>query len=340
MNELLFPLSTILLVFGAVIPFLSLLTQYRIRFLQDSSPTFESLYTNQLLFWLLLPTMLPIVWICLSLGHLLYFHHIHSSHDSVCLLSHQHFWTDESILLALIVGIVIVLVVQVLRVEQQGSWKLVSDSVIEKRVNDLCVQEELGCFRQLILVEQSVAAQSVGILRPKILLSRDWVAQIDDDMLKATILHEIAHHQAGDLWMGMILKIGLMLNIHAQKLQSSISIWIQSREILADKRSVRLGAEPLALAQAIVNAIRWQRSQPVLSSYQWGIRGENVSLVKLRLLQLTSYDDSSEDSTGWQDLWMLCVLMLLCVPHLLSIDVLDFVHLSIEVLAQKYGLIP
>ena len=346
MNELLFPLGTLLLVMLVIIPFLSLCAQARIGYLQLKHPSFDRLHTGRLLFWLCLSTMLPLTWIVLSTSHLLSSDWLHASHASICLLNHHHFWTDEAILLTLTFLLVLGMGCKMYWDDKAYSWTPVSDEAQSLRIHRLCSAGQIGNPKRVWLVESTIAAQSVGVFNPRILLSRDWLLQIDDDMLKATLLHEFAHLHAGDLWTGGLLKLGMKINLAARRLQPSTLIWMQSRELAADRTAVEQGADPLALAEAIVNALRWQRrlalQAPPSSQLSWNISSEySIALVKLRLSKLTDNSLSHQpQSSPLVDFGILAVLLALCTPHLLSIDLLDALHLSIELLAQEWGMIP
>jgi len=162
-------------------------------------------------------------------------------------------------------------------------------------------------------------------------------------MLDATLLHEFAHHHSGDLWTGACLKLGLLMNPSAKLLQPSTAIWLQSRELMADQKALSYGANPLALAQSIVNAIRWQRQNPLQlhQDVHFCLSPSNTSLLKLRLLHLMDSTPSTPmPSKPASVLWMLSLLCLLSLPHLLSIDLLDTLHYGIEVGAQSMGVLP
>ena len=345
MNELLFPLGTILLLSGVIIPFLSLLTRIRIGYLQQNHPSFESLHSNRLLFWLLLPTALPIVWIVFSIVHLGYSDVVHTSHEAICLLNHNQFWTDEAILLIIMIGISLIFSVRIYLEElRQSRVTLVHNPILESRIHKILQKRTIGSGSNVLLIKQATfAAQSVGIIQPKVLLSADWVEYIDDDMLEATLLHEFAHHHSGDLWTGACLKLGMLMNPSAKLLQPSTAIWLQSRELMADQKAVSYGANPLALAQSIVNAIRWQQDHTLLSNHdlRFCLSPSNTSLLKLRLLHLTgSATFTHSPSKSGSFLWTLGLICILSLPHLLSIDLLDALHYGIEVGAQSMGFLP
>jgi len=345
MNELLFPLGTLFLLSGVIIPILSLLTRIRIGYFQRNHPSFQSLHTNRLLFWLLLPTALPIVWIVFSIVHLGYSDVVHTSHESICLLNHEQFWTDEAILLTIMMGISLIFAIRIYLEElHQSSVAPVHNPMLESRIHHIRQKLTIGSGSKVLLIKQAkFAAQSVGIIQPKVLLSAEWVAQIDDDMLEATLLHEFAHHHSGDLWTGACLKLGLLMNPSAKLLQPSTAIWLQSRELMADQKALSYGANPLALAQSIVNAIRWQRQNPLQlhQDVHFCLSPSNTSLLKLRLLHLMDSTPSTPmPSKPASVLWMLGLLCLLSLPHLLSIDLLDALHYGIEVGAQSMGVLP
>ena len=345
MNELLFPLGTILLLSFVIIPLLSILTQIRIGYLQQHHPSFEKLHTNRLLFWLLLPTALPIVWIVFSVVHLGYSDVVHTSHESICLLNHHQFWTDEAILLVIMMGIALILSIRIYLEElNQSRVAVIHNPILENRIRKIRQTLSIGSESNVLLIKKAkFAAQSIGIIQPKVLLSEEWVEQIDDDMLEATLLHEFAHHHAGDLWTGACLKLGILMNPSAKRLQPSTAIWLQSRELMADQKALYYGANPLALAQSIVNAIRWQREQTLISNQdvQFCLSPSNTSLLKLRLLHLTDSTSSTQSpSKSVSVLWMLGLVCILSLPHLLSIDLLDSLHYGIEVGAQYIGVLP
>lgn len=338
MNELLFPICIFLLVGYIFIPILSLLTQSRIEYIRTNHSTHHSVNHNYLLFWLLLPTVLPLSWMLFNTIHLLYSDILHTSHHSVCVLDHTDFWTDEGILLLLIVSLGMASITKVyIESKISANWLETESPLQQSRIHQLFPDQSIPKIQ--LVTHCSVAAQSVGIFHPRILLSLDWIEQIDDEMLRATILHEMAHIQTGDLRTSTLLKMGLVFNPTKSILKSSIYLWTQNKELNADQLAIQNGANQLALAQSIINALRWQRRHSTPMKL-FGCYLEDDSsryLLKLRLMKLTERHQNIEVQNTFNSVWTLGILVFLTTPHLLVIDAFDTIHHAIEQLALYLG---
>jgi hypothetical protein len=131
----------------------------------------------------------------------------------------------------------------------------------------------------------------------------------------------------------------MLLNPTAWLLKPAIHLWTQNKELNADQVAIKNGADPLALAQSIVNALRWQRMQSAQLNTMNCYLGSDASnaLLKLRLMTLTEEHQPLETSKPWISIWFLGVFVILCTPHLLSIEPFDTLHYSIERLAIHLG---
>lgn len=95
-----------------------------------------------------------------------------------------------------------------------------------------------------------------GFWQPVLILSRQLVVELDEEELTAVLAHEIAHCQRGDnrrTWLLVLLR-DLLLFTGLSPLV--FRHWEQLKEQLADGKAGNLGANPLALAQALLKTRR------------------------------------------------------------------------------------
>ena len=126
--------------------------------------------------------------------------------------------------------------------------------------------------------EASVAGPQVaGCRRPLLLVPRGLSATLADAELDAVLLHELAHLRRGDLRWNLLQRVVLaLLWFHpvAWYLQASVA---RERERCCDALAVRHGAQPTALAHALVKlAEAGARPALAMAMSQGGVLVERV----------------------------------------------------------------
>ena len=97
-------------------------------------------------------------------------------------------------------------------------------------------------------------ACAVGYLRPRILISSALIASLDDTAVEAILLHEYAHLQRYDDWVGVLQRIVCaVVGLHPAVWWTSRHIDIE-REAACDRRVVTLTGAPFVYARALTLA--------------------------------------------------------------------------------------
>ena len=314
---------------------------------------FGSNYTFQ---FLIFPVVAPFAWLLSSSIHLSNIHLLKSnwfSHQHLfsCLVPHKDtaFMTDENILLLSLIGSLCFLLFYVVRLSQWnlGDAQVVQDSETQKRISRLIEETPILQGIDIILVEKwNECAATVGIFSPKIILHNSWVRNIDDSMLLATLLHEMAHGKQRDVARAGLMQIVLRLNCFRKYIDSSVSLWKEAREVYADKQAITWGANPLALAEAIVHALRWKKQYlgaGGTKTLQFSLGGTETDLLKLRLALLLDNVEAEPIKTRKKGLFSQKFILgmvwgfFILYPHILSWDVLDLFHYHIERIGLSIG---
>jgi Zn-dependent protease with chaperone function len=181
------------------------------------------------------------------------------------------------------------------------------------------------------------AARGSGRLRIEV--ATRLVEALNDDALEAALLHEVAHLRQRDPWRFTGLAVARILNPFHGWLQRYASAWRFSREVNCDRRATQGGAEPLALAEALVTVARESNSADACRPNEWhaahaglcGADDDRLSVrVKLLLEAATAASDSPDD-TRWSDVSLVALgAVSLIVPHILG-ETFAFVHCLLEI---------
>jgi len=99
-------------------------------------------------------------------------------------------------------------------------------------------------------------AVTAGFLHPRILLSADVVADLDAEQLHAVLAHEFAHVRGRDGLRTLAIRFASALAPHAAFMCQAERSYDLDREILCDDDAVSRGADPIALAEALVYVAR------------------------------------------------------------------------------------
>lgn len=175
-----------------------------------------------------------------------------------------------------------------------------------------------------------------GFLRPVVEVSTELARRLDDDALKAALLHEAAHRDALDPLRHLLASAALGLNPLGFLLRPELRRWRACREAICDREAVRRSADPLSLAEAIVAASRLGRPA---GGFAVGLGEGRAALVRLRVHLLLQVAENpalaAEPTPRW--LGPALVLGVILAPHVVSAWPLDGLHRAAEHLLATLG---
>lgn len=128
---------------------------------------------------------------------------------------------------------------------------------------------------------------TVGILRPRVVVSEDFRQEVSQEVLNAALAHERAHARHRDpvrIWLAQ-LAADLQWPIAAGSRR--FANWVLALEAARDDEAVSRGTDAGDLAEAILVAARLQRSNAVGVSASAAGAGEAISWRVRRLLSST-----------------------------------------------------
>ncbi len=332
MIEFVFPVLGVVVFFGVVLPLTALLATLLLKLVARVTPWSE---LGQLRYLILTSaSLLPLCWLISAALHqnepgavlvtLACPHNIHGCPESGSL----------SIALALMASL------------------LVAPFVIKSRGVALPPRQALPALAQrverLIATEAALASlegkvwltaaphfaiASHGLLRRRVALGHDFAAALSDEALVAALAHEAEHLHAWDPLRSWLLEVALTINPLGRKLLAPhAASWRVAREAACDRAAVARGADPLALAEAIVHAAR---PTPMGTL---GLGSSSLEVLKLRVGLLLALAERPAQAPVGRNLalaWHLplaAALMLgaIALPHHTAPHVLDSLHLSVE----------
>ena len=156
-----------------------------------------------------------------------------------------------------------------------------------------------------------------GAFRPRIEIAADLVTRLDDEALRAALLHEAAHLRHRDPVRNFAAEFARVFNPFSPLLADEFRAWRFAREIGCDRAAVDAGARPVHLAEAIVTSARAATGHQAADCQLCG--GEASALESRVQLLLATGDtpdhrcpDQGLQSFGW------AAMVALLVPHLLG----------------------
>jgi beta-lactamase regulating signal transducer with metallopeptidase domain len=327
MDELLFPLAAVGLTFLVLIPALTLVSRAVLALKRRRLRTWPSFGTEATYAWLVMPTVLPVMWLTSSA--------LHQSEPSrsveSCLIDHVQATgcLDAVMLLSLMVsGVTFSFVVRAWRERPRLNLDIVSSNHPEALRVASIVSGEKRLRTLLVQVAKAAPAPvfTVGWLRPRTIVDASFVRDADDAMLRAALLHELAHAAAYDTLRNFVLRLCLSVNPLGRLLTPDIERWQQAREAQCDSEAVHLGGEPLALAEGIVRAARFRCDGDASLAM---LCGHGVAALKLRIALLLDGPPDPVRTLGHIVLGA-AVLTAVVIPHLHSAGVLEHFHFEVE----------
>ncbi len=153
--------------------------------------------------------------------------------------------------------------------------------------------DRTGVRPRVYMLDGVDAAVCAGLRRPTVVFSPAFLRGLAPDEVHAVVLHEVAHFQAWDGTRNALLGFvaGLSLIPGSSRMLRGYAL---DRELAADRRAVEHGADPLALASALVKAARLEGlPRPRLTALP-ALPGHRCSGLTVRVERLLDQVDGSE----------------------------------------------
>ena len=187
--------------------------------------------------------------------------------------------------------------------------------------------------RRLVVVgdgQQPIA--TLGVFRPRVVISVSFANRLDDAALLAALKHESEHLRDRDPLRYFLAWWAISVNpLGRWLLGRELRRWILTREIHCDRGAVLSGAPPAALAHALVEAARFPTAHACAA-----LRAADARVLRLRVGLLMAYADRRP--LRWRTVpalrFALCALLVAILkPHPVEDGALDALHRATESVA-------
>lgn len=323
MDEALFPLATLVIVFFGAMPLLSLVSRAVLgRRRAEGLAAFGDEATFA---WLVVPTLLPLVWLASSIAH-----QLDGASGEVC--ANPHVSAAHCVDTLMLLGGLVALVAPA---AIWHAWRerprvvltpLTPEHPLSARVARL-VEALSWSGAEVIVARQAPApAATIGWWRPRVVLDACFVRDADDAMIGAALLHERAHASARDVLRRVVARLCMSMNPAGRALRADLARWSVAREAWCDQQAVARGADPLALAQGIVRAAKFRCEESLCGAAL--LCGHDHGALRLRVALLMDGPAPLRPSRA-SALLLLTLALCAAVPHV-GPDVLARFHEAIE----------
>lgn len=180
--------------------------------------------------------------------------------------------------------------------------------------------------------ELAPAIATRGLVRPVVVVRSSYLDALDDNAIAAALAHELEHVRHRDPLRYLLLSLSLALNpLGRLSLRREVQRWIAAREAQCDHDAVMGGAEPTALAHALVRAARPGASASPLPA----LAATDLAMLQLRVELLMSYAERPLGERRPRAVPVLRVALALLVvvvvwPHSGETRALDVLHVGAE----------
>ncbi|WP_428267338.1 hypothetical protein [Haliangium sp.] len=335
MNELLFPVVGVMVVFLLAVPALTLVA----RAVTASLPARGDGVAAQLRSWrfalIVGPTLAPVIWLVSAA--------VHQSEEGAplaCIVEHLggDLCRDVAVFGLLVFSILGVGALRRLRWRGRPGPGVAGAAAIE-RVARVCAANPTltRAATRIRVVRRGLApACTRGLLRPRVEIDEALLERLDDDELAATLLHELEHAHALDPLRFFVAQVALSVNPLGRLLGAELARYHFAREALCDRRAVQRGADPLALARTIV-AVATPGPTPAGTA---ALGGHGIGGVRVRVQLLLGYaarrPEPAQRSLAAGVATSL-LMLLAASPHVVGTGPLDSLHRTIERAALVLG---
>lgn len=334
MTEAAFPLFGPALVLGVVLPLSALLVRLALELAHRLAPAsaLHGLRARYLL--LLASSLLPIAWL-LSAA-------IHQAETGLsvlaCIVDHglDPNCIEPRLFGLALVGTLTVLALPTLVRALGGSTSAAYSRAGPALARVRAVIERtpwLAELRDLVDVrnDSGPAIATRGIMRPIVVVRASYLDDLDDTALAAALGHELEHVRYRDPLRYLLMSLVLALNpLGRLWLGAEVRRWIAAREAECDHDAVIHGADPAALAHALILAARpMAASQPIPA-----LATAELAILQLRVELLMAYVErrSASSIRSRPALRFAGILFALVIawPHSGETAALDVLHASAE----------
>jgi len=151
-----------------------------------------------------------------------------------------------------------------------------------------------------------LAIGTVGLLRSQVVISPDFAGSARPEVLAAALAHEAAHMHARDplrIWLAQLLAD---LQWPIAGTQERLQRWLVSLELRRDDEALATGADPSALAEAILLAARQTAPTAAVQGAQVMGDGAGISHRVRRLLSRDIQPPPGHTTTFRFGIWLAC----------------------------------
>jgi beta-lactamase regulating signal transducer with metallopeptidase domain len=327
MGELIFPAAAVAATFLLVIPALTLVSRAALAWRRRRARSWADFGGGSTFALLVAPVALPVTWLVSAS-----LHQAEPGNELArCLVEHvaQNTCLDAAVLLgSLLLGLGSYALWRAWREHPRLHLRaLPREHELSQRVRRLCAPHLPWGARVVVTESATVPVFTVGWLRPRVILGACFVRRADDEMIEAALLHELAHVQGWDNARGFLARLCLGVNPLGRLLEPELAHWRNAREAHCDGIAVAQGGQPLALAQSLLRAARFQCQG--CSAATSALCGYDATTLKLRVALLM--DGPQAPSAGRGHLWLPGALALaLILPHLGDQGALEHFHYAVE----------
>lgn len=180
-----------------------------------------------------------------------------------------------------------------------------------------------------VWAEAPAAIATEGLVTPRVVVRTDFSAALDDDALAAALHHEFAHVRSRDPLRYALVTWAISLQPFGRRLLGGeLARWVVAREAHCDHDAVLSGAEPRALAHALVVAARdGAGGRPV------ALGSTAADVLRLRVELLLAYAEHMPKPCHGHPVLAPTLLLLgvaMTMPHVAGTQALDVVHVVAE----------
>lgn len=326
-SEWLFPLTAIVLTWLVLMPVATVLCASLLSWRRAHTRVWADVGSPTTTALLITPTLLPLCWLISSACHLVESYPVLDS----CLLDTGD--CHEALLLS---GLIVVMglsasISRLIRHAPLHVNPLAPHHPLHTRIRHLCAaHDSLRTLQVNVLSQSKTPVFTTGLLSPRVFLDACFVEHADDLMLVSVLHHEQGHvrHRDG-LWHACV-KWCLALNPARSWLMPEYGHWRQAIEARRDDHALDQGADPLALAQGLVHAAKFECGSSHTCSSLFGLTAScHLTTLKLRLSLLLDGGQPVSTSRGHVGLITLLIGVIV-LPHLSDSSILDLLHVHIE----------
>jgi beta-lactamase regulating signal transducer with metallopeptidase domain len=177
-----------------------------------------------------------------------------------------------------------------------------------------------------------------GVIRPAVMVRESWLDAVDDAALAAALAHEAEHVRGRDPLRYLLLSLCSVVNpLGAIVLRPEVHRWIAAREVQCDRLAVSRGADPTALAHALVLAARPDPAMTAVAA----LEPTDLGTLHLRVSLLLAYAEQPErvrceTTTPTLSLAFVLVVVVAALPHMGSTAALDALHVGTELAVASF----